>query len=352
MAKPRIIMADTDINYLLPLQLKFIEEFFEKIELEIITDKEYFEKLFLTSQKIDILIISEEMYDSNLRKHNIQNIFLMTEHYEEGGTEDLTINYIYKYTSINEIFNKIISKSESALNIGENNKNDPQIILVYSASGGTGKTTVALGISNSLSKNYKKVLYIDAEYFQTFQHFLVNETPIYANELYSKLSQNGGGVYQQIKYSIRTEQFSYLPPLKAPLMSFGISITVFLNIVKSAKDSMDYDFIIIDTDSILDENKSMLMSQADKIVIVMNQTKASIYSTEKMLENINDINNEKYIFICNKFNKNRKNHLNDSEQTHSFNINHYIEEFSEDTAEKLEYYEKISDIQKTALLFL
>ena len=35
MAKPRIIIADTDISYIIPLQLKFAEDFFEKIDLEI-----------------------------------------------------------------------------------------------------------------------------------------------------------------------------------------------------------------------------------------------------------------------------------------------------------------------------
>ena len=31
MARPRIIIADTDVNYILSLQLKFVEEFFEKL---------------------------------------------------------------------------------------------------------------------------------------------------------------------------------------------------------------------------------------------------------------------------------------------------------------------------------
>ena len=46
MARPRIIIADTDVNYILSLQLKFVEEFFEKIDLEIITDRNYFENMF------------------------------------------------------------------------------------------------------------------------------------------------------------------------------------------------------------------------------------------------------------------------------------------------------------------
>ena len=46
MAKPRIIIADTDVNYIIPLQLKFVEDFFEMVDVEIITTEEYFETLF------------------------------------------------------------------------------------------------------------------------------------------------------------------------------------------------------------------------------------------------------------------------------------------------------------------
>ena len=83
MPKARVIVADTDINYIIPLQLKFAEEFFDAIELEIISDRSYFEELFASPQKADILVVSEELYDTSLQRHNISNIFLMTEQYEE-----------------------------------------------------------------------------------------------------------------------------------------------------------------------------------------------------------------------------------------------------------------------------
>ena len=35
MARPRVIIADTDLNYVAPLQLKFAKEFFEQI-LEVL----------------------------------------------------------------------------------------------------------------------------------------------------------------------------------------------------------------------------------------------------------------------------------------------------------------------------
>mgnify|MGYP002553463125 CR=1 FL=1 len=142
MPKARVIVADTDINYIIPLQLKFAEEFFDAIDLEIISDRSYFEELFASPQKADILVVSEELYDTSLQRHNISNIFLMTEQYEENQTAELNVNRIFKYTSIKEIFNEIIGKSASELKIQKENQK-PKIVLVYSACGGTGKTTIA-----------------------------------------------------------------------------------------------------------------------------------------------------------------------------------------------------------------
>ena len=71
MAKPRIIIADTDINYIIPLQAKFAEEYPNETDLEIITDADYFAKLFSTPQKADILIVSDQLYSGKLRRHDI-----------------------------------------------------------------------------------------------------------------------------------------------------------------------------------------------------------------------------------------------------------------------------------------
>ena len=96
MAKPRIIIADTDINYIIPLQLKFVEDFFEKVDIEIITDPAYFDTVFSTPQRADILIVSEELYSQAMQRHNISHIFVMNEQYEEDQTADLNVNHIFK----------------------------------------------------------------------------------------------------------------------------------------------------------------------------------------------------------------------------------------------------------------
>ena len=51
-----MVIADAEEAYLAALQQKFIETFFDRIDLEIITEKPYFDFLFSAPQKMDILV--------------------------------------------------------------------------------------------------------------------------------------------------------------------------------------------------------------------------------------------------------------------------------------------------------
>lgn len=350
MAKPRIIIADTDISYIIPLQLKFVEDFFEKVDLEIITDNEYFETLFSTPQRADILIVSEKLYSQAMQRHNISHIFVMNEQYEEEQTADLNINHIFKYTSIKEIFNEITGKSADVLKIEKNGKQETQVVLFYSASGGTGKTTVAMGVSASLTKNYKRVLYINAARLQVFHHMLENHSAITAADVYAKLAAANDNIYSDIKHVIRKELFSYLPPFKAALMSLGLNYSVFEKIIVSAKKSGDYDFIIVDADVSFDEDKAALLNIADRVVVVTKQTFAAVLATNILVSNINGASAEKYIFVCNDFNKEEDNALISPKLSLKFTVNDYIDHIAHYDQMKCSDLASDSGIQKTAFL--
>lgn len=352
MAKPRIIIADTDFSYIIPLQLKFVEDFCEKVELEIINDEDYFDTLFSTPQKADILIVSEELYSQSMQRHNISHIFVMNEQYEEDQTADLNVTHIFKYTSIKEIFNEIIGKSADVLKLDKTAKQETQIVLFYSASGGTGKTTVAMGVSAFLTKNYKRVFYLNAARLQVFQHMLENHSSITAADVYAKLASAGDNAYSDIKHVIRKECFSYLPPFKAALMSLGLSYSVFEKIISSAKNSGDYDFIIVDSDITFDEDKAALFNIADKVIIVVKQTIASVLATNILVSNINGAGSDKYVFICNDFDKEEDNALISPNVALKFCVSDYIDHFNHYANMKPDDLSKENCIQKAAFLIL
>lgn len=351
MAKPRIIIADTDVNYIIPLQLKFVEDFFEMVDVEIITTEEYFETLFSTPQRADILIVSEELYSQAMQRHNISHIFVMNEQYEEDQTADLNVNHIFKYTSIKEIFNEITGKSADVLKIKTGAKQETQVVLFYSASGGAGKTTAAIGVSASLTKNYKRVLYINAARLQVFQHMLENHSAITAADVYAKLASTENA-YSDIRHIIRKELFSYVPPFKAALMSLGLDYSVYEKIILSAKQSGDFDFIIVDADVTFDEDKASLINIADKVIILTQQTLSSVLATNILVSNINGANSDKYMFVCNNFDKDKDNALISPAVSLKFAISDYIEHFSNYENIKPDDLSKENSIQRTAFLII
>ena len=354
MARPRIIIADTDINYLVPLQLKFAEEFLGKIDLEIITDPEYFHTLFVTPQKADVMVVSEDLYDSSLQRHSIGNVFLMVEQYdaEEEETGDLNVTRIFKYTSIKEIFNEIIGRSSETLRIDAETKKDPQIVLVCSAAGGVGKTTVALGLAACLTQNYKRVLYINASWLQTFQRLMKNPTAVTASDVYAKLANPSANLYESIKHVLRKELFTYLPPFKASLIALGLEFSIYEKLATSAKKSNDFDFVIVDVDSEFDNEKISLMEVADKVVIVTSQNAASVYATNAMVSNMNGASNEKYVFICNDFDDLADNALISPALTPKFSVSEYIEHITHYDSLKAEEFAVSSGMKKSAFLVI
>lgn len=352
MSKPRIIIADTDINYIIPLQLKFVEDFYEKVDIEIITDTSYFEALFAAPQHADILIISEDLYSQAIHRHNIAHIFVMNEQYEDDSTADLIVNHIFKYTSIKEIFNEIIGKSADVFKNTVSVNKETQVLVFYSAGGGAGKTTLAMGVCASLTKNYKRVLYINAARLQVFQHMLENHSSVSAADVYAKLAVAGENVYYDIKHVIRKELFSYLPPFKAALMSLGFDYSAFIKIILSAKKSADYDFIVVDADVTFDEAKAHLLHIADKVVVAVNQSVSSVLATNILVSNINGANTDKYIFVCNNFIKGAENALISSKVSLKFSVSEYVEHFEKCENMNPNDLSKQTSIQKVAFLIM
>ena len=287
-----------------------------------------------------------------MQRHNISHIFVMNEQYEEEQTADLNVNHIFKYTSIKEIFNEITGKSADVLKIEKNGKQETQVVLFYSASGGTGKTTAAMGVSASLTKNYKRVLYINASRLQVFQHMLENHSAITAADVYAKLAAATDNIYLDIKHVIRKELFSYIPPFKAALMSLGLNYSIFEKIIISAKKSGEYDFIIVDADVSFDEDKATLLNISDKVVVVTKQTFAAVLATNILVSNINGASAEKYIFVCNDFNKEEDNALISPKLSLKFSVNDYIEHFAHYDQMKCSDLASDSGIQKTAFLVM
>lgn len=346
MEKPRIIIADADIAYAALLQIKFAEELFDKVELEIITDRKYYEDLFLVPQKAKVLIISDEFYNGNLAKHNnIEHIFLMSENSEEQQTTNLDIIQIYKYTNVNVIFNQITGASTLNTRVNyADNTDKSQIIMTFSATGGVGRTTVAMSIAACLTRQFRKVLYIGAEYLQTFQYMLENQMPIMTIDTYAKLSGQGKNAYPVLRESVRKEMFCYIPPFKAPLISVGLDYSIYEALADSAKKTGEYDFIIVDAEPSFQETNVNLLDHADRVLYILNQTVQSVEATNRLINSINCVAGDKNIFICNKFRSEAPNAIVTNNKELKYRVDEYVTYMEQADYRKLSETEAIKKI--------
>lgn len=351
MNKARVILADTDESYIQPLELKFIEEFFQDIDLEVITDEDYFQELFVQPQNAELLVISENLYNEDLLKHSLGAIFILTEQKQEESTDRPNVYRVHKYTSIKGIFGEITGNGIRLLKNGDNRK-DCQIVLVTSAGGGTGKTTVAIGISACLSRDYKKVLYINASYLQSYHWILNNRTPITDPEIYARFCSNEPLKAKDFSHVLRTEQFTYLPPFRAPLISLGLEYSVYLRIAEAAKESGEFDYIVIDADSHLDADIAALLEKADKVLVTVRQSRASQFATNLFALHMSGDVSDKYLFICNDFQSMENNVLNNKNADIKFTVTEYVDHISNYDNLTLEAISQNNSMRRAAFLVL
>jgi len=323
MSKPVVIIADIDKEYLAPLELKVIEELGDKVDLEVISDPDYFESYFSDPRKAELLIVGESLYSSEIQKHNLGNIFVLTEKATSGETGDPNVSKIFKYASLKEIFSEIMFASSSALLGDSAVDRKTQVVICYSAVGGAGKTTMALGVSAGLTQAYKRVLYIDAEHIQNFHYYLADKS--YASDkVYHELNSKNDQIYNNIRSHIRHEKFDYLPPFRASLSALNVEYAVFFNLIKDVKASKDYDFIVVDVDSVFNGEKASLFGLADKVLVLLTQDEYSAFKTDALTNSINCSDTDKYLFVCNKFEVEEKNALSDDKKS-KVTVSEYVE---------------------------
>lgn len=199
-----------------------------------------------------------------------------------------------------------------------------------------------------MSQNYKKVLYINAGHLQCFSHMLDNSTYISSPEVYARLANPTEQVYSDIRHVLRKEIFTYLPPFKAALLSLGLKFSVYEKIAVSAKQSKEYDFIVIDAESTFDEDKTRLLNIADKVIIVTEQSKNAVEATNGLISNISGVSQDKYIFVCNKFDKDSYNALIAPEIAKRFTVNEHVNYFEMNGRVKCEELSKNSGFGKVS----
>ncbi len=305
MTRPVVVLADFDEDYIAVLEQKLVEELGEKVELEIITNQQYFQEYFAQQREVEVLIVSEELYFSELRQNNIKNIFVLHENPVDIIEKDSTVKKILKYSSTNNIYQQVINSNNCLAQVCTDKQlSKTRVVVVYSPMGGVGKTTLALGIGAYMAKEHK-VLYINAERMNTFQYYFKTTTTI-SNNVAMDLNNSEGELYTKIKGIIDTEIMDYFQPFGVALSALNLDYFIYNKIIKAVKEADEYDYIVVDTDTVFDKAKAVMIAEADNVILVGNRNQKTKYSMNVLKKNMVYDNFEKYFYVCNRYKANEK----------------------------------------------
>lgn len=333
MKKPRIIIADPDASYAGVLQSSFAGAFFGRIDLEVITDPDYFHEMFARPQSAEVLLVSELFWDLSLSRHNISFVFLLAERDEEerdGGETYPGVRRLFKYTNPEKIARRIAGEGRD-LFAAEQRRRGARIILTYSACDSIARTAVAMGVSACLAENGRRVLYVNAGHLQTFGYFLKNPAPLCQTSLWERITDPDTDLYREIRSEIRRERFYYLPPFGGALAALGLDYSVYERFVRLAEKSGDYDYIVVDGDASLAPETIRLFDMADRVLAVTKPAGVSVYGANVLASSLADTGG-KCVFVCCGCNEIRADMLIPRQGPLQFTVDEYIEDLNTDTA--------------------
>ena len=326
MDKKLVVIADTDEEYITALEYKLIEEWNEDMELHIISQLKYFNEFFNQPRSIYMLLVNEFLYNDKVKKQNCNYVFILREDEIGDGLtayEDSTTQELSKYSSIKEIYAQIMStvRRSSMQAPVEHTK----MYMVYSPVGGCGKTLCALGLCEQLAEQKKRVLYINMETIQSFDHFL--DAVSFAKPSFAyALGAGSVDLKREVLPEIGSGTFDYLKPLEKAPLSYQIKERAYMNLAETIQAEKLYDMIVLEVSGEFHYAKVQWMDRMDKIFVVCMADETSAVKVQSFLKNI-VCTEEKFLFICNRLKPETENYLSNMISLGDITVCEYIEEF-------------------------
>ncbi|HJA25942.1 MAG TPA: AAA family ATPase [Candidatus Fournierella merdigallinarum] len=293
MAKCKIMLADTELSYLMPIELTLSREHAGEIELSLVTDAAYLHQYFQEPQKLDILVISERLWSEDIRRHSIGQLFILLEETEPCIQTEENDIILYKYTSARDICASInvILRHIRGSTVAERTK----LIMVYSPQGGSGKTTTALGVCAALVGMGSRTLYINEDSLQVDEEYPHRDT-FMSDTLLQQLI-NGNVATDELRKNITGDLFDCIAPMQYAMTSYGIREESYLTIAHTAVDQLSYDYVVVDCSCDFTPAKSNLMRDADYVVLPFAPTGHGRAKYRRFCQCVDVSDRDKFVFV-------------------------------------------------------
>ena len=293
---PHVVIVDPSPDYAARLESKFLSAMRTSIELEVITDQIYYQQYFSASTDIDVLLVSEGLYSPELARQDIRRLFILTEEPKTDVEPPQGATYIYKYTNQSHVFNQAMGPYLRQGGTARGGK--AKVLLFFSPVGGSGKSTLAAGVAAALQEAGSRVLAIDAEYLQEWGA-LFPAVKHATGQAAIALARGEGSPYEAMRSYVVHDAVDVLAPMPANIMTYGIDFGVYAHLVEAARDSGEYDYVVVDTDSTFNTDKVSLLDSADSVIMTTSSGLGALRRCASVIEGLDNEGRERCHLIAN-----------------------------------------------------
>lgn len=310
--KIRIAVWDLDIAYAKAM-VDFISlNYNYKFYINYFTEYSYLISFIEQGNCIDILLTNEDnSYLDSISKH-IESIFFLTENTNICDRK----NYIYKYQLADKLVSDLLLKYAEAnpntLSIGISDKST-KIVCVFSPIGGTGKSTISLGLG--LKSQYKnlKPFYLSLDDFSISSLYLNSSTTQGLSEILYYSKEKHKQLISKIEGIRNVCEATNIHFFNSPSSLLDIEETDSHDIIyllNQLRAMSVYDIVIIDLSSAINKKNMDIMQCCDNVILLTSSDITSQFKSDKFLSSLEMYDKELYdslmsksIHIYNKSNK-------------------------------------------------
>ncbi|MGN0481362.1 MAG: hypothetical protein ACI4EV_07305 [Lachnospiraceae bacterium] len=224
------------------------------LRTQIFTDVDALHR-YIEEHSIDILVVDDGI---NIGKIPVNSIIYLV------GEKSCEKNQIYKFQSVNNIIKQIMEISGE----GSGEVSDLNIIGIYSPAESNEKTLTALLVARFYGREHK-TLYINFEEFSG----LINELPPHNYDLsdVAYMYRDSRNILEQklAQIIVKDIYFDYIAAVECPTDISFISTWQWLEIVKFVAEKCNYDYVVIDAGSLM-QNPWQIIQACSVVYVPVN----------------------------------------------------------------------------------
>lgn len=315
----KIVFVSMDKEYIETVMGRFAGTFGKNYELEFITDAVFWEQYMKIPAEIDFLIVDEMSLQNAENRLKVRNLSILTE--DSNNVREM---FIYKYADMNEF---AVRTGLQLTQSQRQEENKTKLISIYSSNGGCGKTLAALSIARYISRQGKKVLYLNTEMIQDFYCYMKTKDFMEESTGYQFAAGRENGVDLLLK-SVKKEGFDFVPAFEKPLFAYHMEFGNYADLIMKLKEKKVYDYLVVELSQEMQAEKMNFLCKSDEMVYVCTFHEAAVSKLNKLI-GITSGFQGKGALICNRMKPEGKQTLIEIEVKEKFACYEEVQEYNE-----------------------